>query len=124
PDLVHKSDVGAVRLGLSDPKTVHRAASELLSLVPGCHSAGAAAGNGNRGGRGRNPGPAVRTGRDGRPGRHTGRSAWQRGLRTPPLGAAEARRLLARLRGFPALAGARGRQLVDLDALAGIVNAV
>jgi acetyltransferase len=41
-----------------------------------------------------------------------------------PLGPDEARRLIGRLRGFPALVGARGREAVDLDALARVVCAV
>jgi acetyltransferase len=124
PDLVHKSDVGAVRLGLSDPKTVHRAASELLSLVPGGEVLVQRQATGTEvvvGGI-RDPqfGPAVMVGLGGTLVEVLGDVAFA----LPPLGAAEARRLLARLRGFPALAGARGRQPVDLDALAGIVTAV
>jgi hypothetical protein len=41
-----------------------------------------------------------------------------------PLDLDEARRLVERLQGFPALAGARGREAVDLDALARVVCAV
>jgi hypothetical protein len=39
----------------------------------------------------------------------------------PPVGAGEAKALLARLKGFPLLAGARGRPKADLDALAGAI---
>jgi acetyltransferase len=41
-----------------------------------------------------------------------------------PLGPDEARGLIRRLRGFPALTGARGRETVDLDALARLVSGV
>jgi hypothetical protein len=45
-------------------------------------------------------------------------------LRVLPVDTAEARRMLAELRGLPLLRGARGTRPADLDALAGVIAAI
>jgi acyl-CoA synthetase (NDP forming) len=124
PELVHKSDVGGVRVGLGHREEVQRAAAELLELAPGARvllqrqASGIEAVVGGI----RDPqfGPAVMVGLGGVLVEVLADIAFA----LAPLGPDEARRLLGRLRGFPALTGARGRETVDLDALARVVSAV
>jgi acetyltransferase len=124
PDLVHKTDQGGVRVGLAHRDTVRRAAAELLDLAPGGRVLVQRQAGGLEmvvGGI-RDPqfGPAVMVGLGGVLVEALGDIAFA----LAPLGPDEARRLIGRLQGFPALAGARGRPAVDLDALAGVVSAV
>ena len=119
-EAAHRTDVGGVRLGLPDPDAVRAAAGELLALGPvlvqpqlsGVEVAVGAL---------RDPvfGPVVMVGLGG---------IWVEVLADvafgmAPLDRAGARDLLAGLRGFPLLTGARGADPVDLDALADVVVA-
>ncbi|WP_300007101.1 acetate--CoA ligase family protein [Pseudonocardia sp.] len=114
----HRTELGGVRLGLADPDQVRAAATDLLAMGPvlvqpqlsGVEVAVGAM---------RDPvfGPVVMVGLGG---------IWVEVLADvafalAPLGRLEARDLLAGLRGFPLLAGARGAPPVDLDALADVV---
>jgi acetyltransferase len=124
PELVHKSDHGGVRVGLAQRDEVHRAATQLLELAGGGRVLVQRQVGGIEvvvGGI-RDPqfGPAVMVGLGGVLVEVLGDIAFA----LAPLGPDEARRLLSRLRGFPVLAGARGRAAIDLDALAGVVSAV
>ncbi len=124
PDLVHKSDVGGVLVGLGDAAAAYQAASNLLALVPGGEVLVQRQANGIEvvvgGIQDAQFGPAVMVGLGGLLVEVLGDVAFA----LAPLGQDEARRLIARLRGFPALTGARGREAVDLDALAAVVCAV
>jgi acetyltransferase len=124
PELVHKSDRGGVRVGLADHGDVQAAASELLDLAPGGRVLVQRQASGIEvvvGGI-RDPqfGPAVMVGLGGVLVEVLGDVAFA----LAPLRADEARRLVERLQGFAALTGARGREAVDLDALARVVCAV
>ncbi|MCT9933980.1 acetate--CoA ligase family protein [Planotetraspora sp. A-T 1434] len=120
PDLVHKSDAGAVRLGLESPAEAARAAGEMaarlgsraegflveeqtapgLEVIAGLvHDAGF--------------GPVIVVGLGG---------VWTEALndtalRLCPISEADAREMLGSLRGAPLLYGYRGRPAVDVDAL-------
>jgi acetate---CoA ligase (ADP-forming) len=127
--LMHKSDVGGVRVGLLNRAAVRRAASELFSLVPGDpgHDARVliqhqVAGTEVIVGGVRDPqfGPAVLVGLGG----VFVEAIDDVVLGIAPLRTGDARRLLRRLRGYDVLAGARGRQAVDLDALSSLICAV
>ena len=124
PELVHKSDQGGVRVGLVGGDEVRRAATQLLDLAPGGRVLVQRQADGIEvvvgGIRDPHFGPAVMVGLGGVLVELLGDVAFA----LAPLGPDEARRLLGRLRGFPALAGARGREAVDLDALARVVSAV
>ncbi len=119
-EAAHRTDAGGVRLGLSDPGAVRAAAADLLAHGPvlvqpqltGVEVAVGAL---------RDPvfGPVVMVGLGG---------IWVEVLADvafamAPLDRTGARELLAGLRGFPLLTGARGADPVDLDALAGVVVA-
>jgi acyl-CoA synthetase (NDP forming) len=119
-EAAHRTDVGGVRLGLADADSVRDAAAELLASGPvlvqpqltGVEVAVGAL---------RDPvfGPVVMVGLGG---------IWVEVLADvafamAPLDRAGARELLAGLRGFPLLTGARGADPVDLDALADVVAA-
>jgi acetyltransferase len=124
PELVHKSDRGGVRVGLSGHGEVLAAASDLLALAPGGRVLVQRQAGGIEvvvGGI-RDPqfGPAVMVGLGGVLVEVLGDVAFA----LAPLRADEARRLVERLQGFAALTGARGREAVDLDALARVVCAV
>jgi acyl-CoA synthetase (NDP forming) len=123
-DLVHKSDVGGVRLGLDGPQALRAAASDLLSLAAGA---------------------AVLVQHQ-----HEGVELMVGGLRDPEFGAvvlaglggvlvetlgdvqlavapvdkAYARGMLAALRGAAVLGGVRGRAAVDQAAVAGVLARV
>lgn len=124
PSLVHKTDVGGVRLGLADAAAVRTAAGELLSLVDGARVLVQPQLTGVEVvvGGDRNPqfGPVVMVGLGGVFVEVLGDVAF--GL--APLDRIEARRLIDGLRGRALLAGARGARPVDLDALADLVSAV
>jgi acyl-CoA synthetase (NDP forming) len=124
PDLVHKSDVGGVRLGLDDPRALRAAANDLLGMA-----AGAAV--------------LVQL-------QHEGVELMVGGLRDPEFGAvvlaglggvlvetladvqlavapvdeAYARGMLEALRGAAVLRGVRGRPAVDQAAVASVIARV
>lgn len=124
PDLAHRSDVGGVRLGLSGPDAVQTAALALLALADGGQVqvqpqlGGVEVAVGGL----RDPqfGPVVMIGLGGILVEVMDDVAF--GL--APLSSGDAHRLIESLRGYAALTGARGREPVDLDALAGAVSAV
>jgi acetyltransferase len=124
PSLVHKSDVRGVRLGLRDPQEVHAASADLLALIPGAHVLVQRQATGVEvvvgGVRDPQFGPAVLVGLGG----VFVEAIDDVALGLPPLRREDARRLLDRLRGRALLAGARGAEPADLDALAGVVCAV
>ena len=124
PDLVHKTGSGGVRLGRHDRAAVRAAAADLLTLRPGAEVlvqrqlAGTEVIVGGL----RDPqfGPVVLAGLGG---------VFVEVLDDiviglAPLRQAEARDLLARLRAYPVLTGARGAVPIDLDALADVLCAV
>jgi acetyltransferase len=123
PTLVHRSDAGGVSLGLADRGAVTAAADRLLGLVPGARLLVQPQLTGVEvvvGGL-RDPqfGPVVMVGLGGILVELVGDVAFA----LAPLGPDEARRLIAGLRGHPALSGARGAQAVDLASLAAVVCA-
>ncbi|WP_433253731.1 acetate--CoA ligase family protein [Streptosporangium sp. CA-135522] len=130
PGLVHKSDSGAVRLALGDPAEAAEAAAGMLRelLAQGITPDGflveeqAAAGAELIVGVVRDPsfGPVLLTGLGG---------VWTEALRDTavrlcPVSEADARRMLASLRGARLLHGYRGRPAVDLDALVRLLLAI
>ncbi len=124
PGLVHKSDVGAVRLGCRSPAEAAAAASELAALDPSGYLVEEQAPDGVEllVGAVRDPtfGPAVLVGLGG---------IWAEALddtvlRLAPITAADAVDMLAGLRGRPLLDGGRGRRPVDQDALVRVLVAV
>nr|BFE87577.1 hypothetical protein GCM10020093_101780 [Planobispora longispora] len=123
PDLVHKSDAGAVRLALGDAAEAGAAAAEMLRalLNQGITPDGflveeqAAPGIELILGIVDDPGfgPVLLTGLGG---------VWTEAMRDTalrlcPVSEADAREMLASLRGAPLLEGYRGRPAVDVDAL-------
>ncbi len=124
PDLVHRSDVDGVRLNISGPYAVRTAARALFGLAdrarvqvqPQLSGIEVAVG----GLRDPQFGPVVMIGLGGILVEVMGDVAF--GL--APLQTGDAHRLIASLRGYAVLTGARGREPVDLDALAGAVCAV
>ncbi|MBB2912335.1 acyl-CoA synthetase (NDP forming) [Streptosporangium becharense] len=130
PGLVHKSDAGAVRLGLTGPAGVERAAAEMLAgltrlgVVPGGFLVeeqmppgvelivGVVCDPGF--------GPVLLAGLGG---------VWTEvlddtALRLCPISTDDARRMLASLRGAPLLHGHRGRPPVDVEAVVRLLLAV
>jgi acetyltransferase len=123
PSILHKSDGGGVRLGLTDGAAVQAAAEHLLGLAPGARVLVQRQVTGIEvvvGGL-RDPhfGPVVMVGLGGVLVEVLGDVAF--GL--APLAPDEARRLIAGLRGHAALTGARGAEPADLGALAAVVSA-
>lgn len=124
PDLVHRSDVGGVRLDLTGPDAVRTAARALLGLADGARVqvqpqlSGVEVALGGL----RDPefGPVVMVGLGGIFVEMLDDVAF--GL--APLRLEDAHRLMASLRGHGVLAGARGREPTDLDAVASAVVAV
>jgi acyl-CoA synthetase (NDP forming) len=126
PDLVHKSDVGAVRLGLRDGEDVAATARELEERLPHLNgfvvqSQGAPGLEVIVGAR-RDPafGPVVLVGLGG---------VWVEALgdvalRLAPVDREEAGEMLRELRGARLLGGYRGAPAVDRAALAGVIVAV
>jgi succinyl-CoA synthetase beta subunit len=118
----HRSDVGGVRLGLTDAAQVRAAAAELLRLddavlvSPQLHGVELVVGAV------RDPGfgPVVMVGLGGIWVEVLGDVAFA----LAPLTGSEAMDLVAGLRGYPLLTGARGTPAVDLEALAGVVVSV
>jgi acyl-CoA synthetase (NDP forming) len=124
PDLVHRSNAGGVRLNLDGPDAVRAAAHALLNLADGARVqvqpqlVGVEVAVGGL--RDAQFGPIVMIGLGG---------IWIEviddvvfGL--APLAPGEAHRLIAGLRGYAVLTGARGGEPVNLDALAAAVSAV
>ena len=124
PDLLHKSEVGGVRIGLPDASSVHAAAVDLLALKTGAQvlvqplAAGIEVIIGGL--RDSQFGPAVLVGLGG----IFVEAIDDVAVGLAPLHHDQALRLLAGLRGHAVLAGARGRQPVDLAALATVICAV
>ncbi len=123
PNLVHKSDLGGVRVGLAGADAVRAASAGLLGLAPGARVLIQPRVSGVEvvvGGL-RDPafGPVVMVGLGGVLVEVMDDVVF--GL--APLEHAAARRLLDRLRGHALLAGVRGRSPVDLDAIAAVVRA-
>lgn len=124
PSIVHKSEAGGVRTGLSGPDGLAGAAADLIALAPGARllvqpeargievAVGAI--------RDHEFGPAVMVGLGGILVEVLGDVVF--GL--PPFDLEDAHRMLRRLRGFAVLGGTRGRPGVDLDALATVVRGV
>jgi acetyltransferase len=123
PDLLHKSDVHGVRVGLSGAGEVRAAAAELFALAPGSKVLVQPRVDGLEVAVGglRDPqlGPVVMVGIGGVLVEVLDDVVF--GL--APLEQQEARRLLDRLRGQALLGGVRGGGPVDRDALAGVVRA-
>jgi acyl-CoA synthetase (NDP forming) len=115
---VHKSEVGGVRLGLSDEAAVRAAARDLLRLDPDGRVLIQAQRVGEEviigGLRDPQAGPVVMVGLGG----VLVEVLADVVFRMAPIDAEEAAAALRSLRGYPVLAGARGRPGVDLDALA------
>jgi acetyltransferase len=124
PDLIHRSDVGGVRLDLSDPAAVRSAAGALFALTDGARVqvqpqiGGVEVAIGGL--RDLEFGPVVMIGLGGLLVEVMNDVAF--GL--APLHPRCARRLIASLRGHGVLTGARGREPVDLDAVASAMVAV
>jgi acetyltransferase len=121
PSLLHKSDAGGVRVGLSDPSAVRAAAAELLALAPGAQVLiqPRATGTEVLVGALRDPqfGPFVMVGLGG----VLVDAIDDVALSPAPLDPDEARRLLDGLRGREVLAGGPGFDHVDLDALCRVI---
>ena len=127
PGLVHKSDAGAVRLGLTGPTAVSRAARELAAALEdaGTPAEGfhvqrmAPAGTELIVGAVGDPafGPLVACGAGGLPAELLGDVQ----VRLAPLGPREADAMLRALRTFPLLDGYRGRPPADLGSLRDLV---
>ena len=115
---VHKSEVGGVRLGLSDEAAVRVAVRDLLRLDPDGRVLIQAQRAGEEviigGLRDPQAGPVVMVGLGG----VLVEVLADVVFRMAPIDAEEAADALRSLRGYPVLAGARGRPEVDLDALA------
>jgi acyl-CoA synthetase (NDP forming) len=125
PGVVHKTDVGGVRLGLMTVDDVRQAAAEMIDAAAGVRVlveeqqvsaveviVGARSTDGF--------GPVVMVGLGG---------LWVEQLGDlsfgfAPLSAGDAERMLRRLRAWPALAGGRGQAPVNIDALRRLLVAV
>jgi acyl-CoA synthetase (NDP forming)/GNAT superfamily N-acetyltransferase len=123
PGLARKSDVGAVRIGVSGPTAVERAAREVLAAarehgyVPDGVLVQAMAGGGTELllGIAGDPrfGPLVALAAGGA----TAELIGDVQVRLAPIGPAEAGRMIAGLRSFPLLEGFRGQPRADIAAL-------
>lgn len=132
PDLAHKSDVGGVRLGITDESELRAAvqamAADVARLAPAARLTGFLVERMAEGGveffvgASTDPtfGPVIAAGLGGVHVEVLGDVV--RGL--PVADAAHALAMLRELRGFPLLDGHRGGQKADLDALAGVVLSV
>ena len=134
PDLLHKSDVGGVRLGLKNPEAVREAAQEMLESLARSHPRARLQGFSVQAqvtrplaqelivGAHVDPifGPVLLFG-------HGGVAVEvlaDRAVALPPLNRALARDLIERTRVRRLLAGFRGRAPADLDAIADVLIAV
>jgi acyl-CoA synthetase (NDP forming) len=121
PELIHKSDVGGVRLGLDDEAAVRAAVADLLGLAEG---AGVLLQRQHEGFellvgglRDREFGPVVMAGLGG-----VLVEAWQDvQMAVAPVGEAEAVALLRSLRGAAIFSGLRGSPPVDLGPVADVI---
>jgi acetate---CoA ligase (ADP-forming) len=123
PGLAHKSDIGAVRLGLSDPATVEHAAGQIAAAVQaaGHHTEGylvqsmAPEGHELLVGAVGDPafGPLVAIGAGG----STAELVRDLQVRLAPIGPRDAADMLHSLRTFPLLNGYRGRPPADVAAV-------
>ncbi|MBP2703910.1 GNAT family N-acetyltransferase [Microbispora sp. RL4-1S] len=120
PDLVHKSDVGGVRLGLRTPEEVRRAYREMDGRIGPAMRGGIVqrmAADGVEmivGGVAHETfGPLVMAGLGG----IAADLLADRAFRVPPIGRAEAESMLGELRCAPLLTGYRGRPPVDAGSL-------
>ncbi|RPH84857.1 MAG: CoA-binding protein, partial [Candidatus Rokuibacteriota bacterium] len=126
--IVHKSDVGAVRLGLSSPGEVRAAAGQMLDELRAAGLEGLSVQPMVRGeievivGARRDPhfGAVVMVGLGGIAVEILNDVA----LASAPVSPERARALIAALRGAPLLTGARGRPPVDVTAIADVVSRV
>jgi acetyltransferase len=129
PDVVHKTDVGGVRLGCADAAAVRRAFTEVLAEVrrraPSARIDGVlvqpmiAGGTEMIAGVKSDPlvGPAVVCGFGG----VLVEVMRDVAVRVPPIDAGDARDMLAELRGAALLGGVRGRPAADVAALADVL---
>jgi len=132
PDIVHKSDAGGVQLNLDTPEAVEKAYGELLAKVkesfPRARIDGvlvnkmAPAGQEVIIGMNRDPqfGPIILFGLGG----VLVEIFRDVALRHPPLSREDALEMIQQIKGYPVLAGYRGQQPVDMDALADCLLAV
>lgn len=132
PQVVHKSEAGGVAVGLNSAEEVREAAERMLEVVRAkvpeaeirgflvCRQAQSGVELIVGGLRDAVFGPAVMVGLGG----IFTEVMKDVAFRVHPLSAGEARLMLAELRGYPLLTGARGAKPVDLEALAGLVSAV
>jgi acyl-CoA synthetase (NDP forming) len=124
PDITHKTDAGGVLVGLGDVNAARVAAGQLLGLRPGARVTVQPQADGLAvvvgGVRDEQFGAVVMVGLGGIHVEVMGDVAF--GL--APLDQDAGRHLLATLRGYPLLTGARGADAVDLDAVADAVVAV
>jgi acyl-CoA synthetase (NDP forming) len=126
PTVVHKTELGAVELGLDTPDAVRAAAARMDAAIPGIAGflvqpmaeAGVELIVGVR--RDATFGPVVVVGLGG----VLVDLLRDSSIRLAPVDAGEARAMLAELRGGELLRGYRGRAPVDVDAVAGLVAAV
>ncbi|HEX2381770.1 MAG TPA: bifunctional GNAT family N-acetyltransferase/acetate--CoA ligase family protein [Acidimicrobiales bacterium] len=124
PDIVHKSDVGGVALGLRSAKAVAKAWNEMASAI-GPKMTGALVQPMARPGveliagavRDDSFGPLILFGMGG----VTAELLGDRGVRVAPLSDVEASELVHSLRCAPLLTGYRGAQPVDVDAIADLL---
>lgn len=122
--VVHKSEKGGVRVGLVEPTAVREIATEFLSLVPGARVLIQRQATGIEiviGGI-RDPqfGPTVMVGLGG----IFVEIMDDVVLSLAPIRYEDAHRLLSRLRGYGVLAGARGVERIDLEAVSAMICAV
>lgn len=121
-DITHRTDVDGVRTGIAGPDQLRLAAADLLDRFRGGlllqpHVGGVEAAVGAF--RDEQLGPMVMVGLGGV---HI-EILHDIAFAPAPLFTRQARQLIERLRGLPLLTGARGRQPVDVGALAGVVRA-
>lgn len=132
PEVVHKSEAGGVVVGLADEAAVRKASATIIdnvkNKVPGanirgllvCRQAGPGVEVIVGGLRDAVFGPTVMVGLGG----IFTEILKDVAFRVYPLDEAEALKMLAELKGFPLLTGARGRAAVDIKALARLITQV
>jgi acetate---CoA ligase (ADP-forming) len=128
PDLVHKSDVGGVALGLTSRTEVERACATMAASLAGADGAltpsyeiqQMVTGMEMIVGMIHDPswGPVIMVGSGGVFAENIHDVVWD----LPPLSKPRAQSMIERLQGYPLLAGARGRPPADVDALAEVLS--
>ena len=125
PDIHHKSDIGGVRLGLSDPEEVRKAAAETLAAAarhaPKARIDGISVQQMAKPGvemvlgvkNDRQFGPLIAVGLGG----ILVELLQDTAVRLAPVGKSTARRMIESLKGYALLSGYRGRVGVDADGL-------